>query len=465
MDKYDVIVIGAGPGGYVAAIRAAQNGAKTALVEKEFLGGTCLNWGCIPTKTLIAGAEVMDKIRHAAEFGISLSGTAAVDWPAMLRRKDKVVLGLRNGIAGLVQSNGIELIEGTAAFTSRHEIAVALAGGKSVKLTGRNIILATGSETVRPGFVPNAPTVSYSREALERPSLPGSLAILGGGVIGCEFACMYARLGVKVTLVEMLPEILPMVDPDVARAVRAEMAKLGIEVLAGTKVEKITADSKSVRLQIPERELVQENLLVCIGRRPYTAGLNLAAAGLATDARGLIPVDERCRTQAPGIYAIGDNCGVIQYAHRASAMGICAANNATGKADTHSDRLVPGCIFTLPEIGAVGLTETEAKARGLEVRVGKFPLAALGKAQAAGETAGFCKLIADAATDQILGVHIVGAHATDLIAEAATAMHLEITVAELGRVMHAHPTLAEAAMEAAHAVHGKCIHLPKPRRR
>jgi dihydrolipoamide dehydrogenase len=464
MQKYDVTVIGAGPGGYVAAIRAAQRGAATAVIEKDFLGGTCLNWGCIPTKSLISAAELLWHITHAGSFGIRIEGKARPDWPAILQRKNETVLGLRNGIAALLKSNGVDVIQGTASFAGRHQIQVRQENGVRDIETGATII-ATGSESVQPGFIPQAANILYSRQALDNPILPGKMLILGGGVIGCEFACMYAQLGVSVTLVEMLPEILPFQDSDVARTVRRSMEKMGITILTGTRMADIEADGKRVKAAAGNTKLTADQLLVCIGRRPYLDGLQLDMAGLTPDDQGLLSIDARCQTKVPSIYAIGDITGGLQYAHRASAMGICAANNATGLRDSHRDDLVPGCIFTTPQIGCVGMTEQEAKNRDIPVRVGKFPFAALGKAQILQQTEGFCKLIADAETDQVLGAHIVGPDATNLIAEVATAMNLEITAEELGRAMHAHPTLAEASMEAAHAVHDQCIHLPKPRKR
>lgn len=465
--KYDVVVIGGGPGGYVSAIRAAQRGAKAALVEKEFLGGTCLNYGCIPTKCLIASADVLHTLEHAATFGIRASGDFEPDWGAMLERKDGIVGTLRKGVAGLLASNGVTVYPGRGRFVGRHEVEIEGEGGREV-VEGSTVIIASGSDSVMPSFVPEAANILYSRAALSHPVLPESMIVLGGGVIGSEFACMYARLGVAVTLVEMLPEILPMVDRDVARVVRNSMKKLGIEVLCGTPMDKISSDGTTVTGMVGDRELSARQMLVCVGRRPFTDGLNLAAAGLQPDDRGLLHVDEYCRTKVPGIYAIGDIAGTIQYAHRASAMGIVAANNATGLKDTHNDGLIPGCIFTAPEIGTIGMGEDEAATQQMDVKIGKFPFMALGKAMIHGETDGFSKIIADSKTDQVLGVQIVGPHATDLIAEIATGMNLEITAAELGRAIHAHPTLSEASMEAAHALHGECIHLPKrpkPRKR
>jgi dihydrolipoamide dehydrogenase len=461
--RYDVVVIGAGPGGYVAAIRAAQRGASAAVVEKEFLGGTCLNWGCIPTKCLIGSANALEQIHRAAEFGIALDGTAKPDWEGMLQRKNGIVKNLRKGIGGLLKSNQVDVIEGSARFADRGRIVVATKDGELTVAAGSTII-ATGSDSVAPPFVPEAGNILYSRSALDNGELPESIIVLGGGVIGSEFACMYAKLGVEVTLVEMLPQILPMVDGDVARTVRNSMKRLGVEVLCGTPLSELHSDGHSVSGKVGGRSLSAQQMLVCVGRRAYADGLDLDAIGLRTDGNGLIEIDGQCRTKVPGVYAIGDVAGSIQYAHRASAMGIVAANNATGLKDSHSDALVPGCIFTSPEIGTVGLSEEDAKARELDVNVGKFPFMALGKAMIHGETDGFYKIVADASTDQVLGVQIVGPHATDLVAEAATAMAMEVTAEEMGRAIHAHPTLGEASMEAAHAVHGECIHLPKPRR-
>ena len=466
MSKYDVTVVGAGPGGYVAAIRATQRGAKVALVEKESLGGTCLNWGCIPTKTLIASAEVLATINRASEFGITLDGVAAPDWPAMLKRKSKVVKGLVRGIGSLVKSNGIDLYTGTAGFVDRHTLSISDEAGQTQRVETTNTIIATGSDSVVPSFVPRASNVLHSRAALSAEALPNSILVLGGGVIGCEFACLYAELGVEVTLVEMLPEILPMVDGDLVRVVRGAMKELGITVLTSARMTDIEADGSRVTASVGDDTLEAECMLVCVGRRPVTDGLNLVAVGLVPDAdTGLIPVNDRCRTKAPGVYAIGDVCSQIQLAHWASAQGVCAANNATGLEDVFDGTGVPSCIFTRPEIGVVGVTEAQAKDQGLSIKVGTFPFTALGKARAIQDTEGFVKVLADAETDRVVGVHIVGPHATDMVAEVATAMRLEVTSVELGRAIHAHPTLPEAIMEAAHAVHGECIHMPRPKRR
>ncbi len=462
MQKFDLAVIGGGPGGYVAAIRGAQLGAKVALVEKAELGGTCLNRGCIPTKSLIASAELLEQMRRAADFGVKAEGEITPDWPAMLSRKNKIVKELRQGIAGLLKANQVTVFKGIGSFDSRRQLQIAEAQVAQT-IEAERTIVATGSRSAKPGFVPQADNVHYSTQALNLAELPEDMIILGGGVIGCEFACLLARLGVQVTLVEMLPEILPMVDPEAAAVVRKSMKKLGIKVLTGQPMREPKADGREVTGKVGGQNLRAAAMLVCVGRQPCTQGLQPEKAGLRLDEPGFLPVDGHCRTAVAGIYAIGDLVGGVQYAHRASAQAMVAAENALGGNSRHSDALVPGCIFTAPEIGAVGLTEEECEQRQQPCRVGKFPFAALGKARIHGATEGFCKIIADRETDQVLGVHIVGPHATDLIAEAATAMHLEITAGEMARAMHAHPTLGEATMEAAHAVHGQCIHLPPPR--
>ena len=459
MQEFDVLVIGAGPGGYVSAIRAAKNGAKTALVEKNEFGGTCLNIGCIPTKTLLAGSEVLHKVRHAADFGVKVAGEIGVDWKAMLGRKDNVINTLRGGIGGLLKAAGVTVFHGSATFLTKNSV---LAGNEQIK--AKNIIIATGSESLVPGFIPRGPRVITSTELLSIPKIPKSLLVLGGGVIGCEFACLFNELGTKVTVVEMQDSIIPAVDKEVTKTLAAEMQKAGIEILNGVPLSDIKADAKGVSGKVGDRVLKAEYLLVSIGRKSCNQSLNLGITGVKTDERGWIPVDEQCRTNVAGIYAIGDTTGKWQLAHAASAMGTVAADAACGKRATFDPRHIPGCIFTSPEIGSVGMTSEQCAAAGIEVKVGKFPFAALGKAMAINETVGFVKIIADAATDQVLGVHVVGPHATDLVAEAAPVLQLECTARELGKAIHAHPTLGEAMMEAAHAVHGESAHIPSKKR-
>ena len=465
MQEFDVIVIGGGPGGYVAAIRAAKNGAKTALIERREFGGTCLNIGCIPTKTLIAGVEVFHKAKHAADFGVKISGEIAPDWDAMLARKDNVIKTLRGGIGSLLKAAGVTVFKGQGAFSGRKTLQVLDENGKAAEeLTASKIIIASGSESLVPGFIPKGKRVITSTELLSIPEIPKSLLILGGGVIGCEFACLFAELGTKVTIVEMMESVMPLIDRECAKTVAQQMTKAGIEIMNGKPLSDIKATAKEVSGKVGDKTVSADYLLVSIGRKPALEGMNIAAAGVKTNERGWIPVDSCCRTNVPGVFAIGDATGSWQLAHAASAMGVVAADVACGKKNTFDGSLVPGCIFTSPEIGSVGKSQEQCDKEGIETRVGKFPFAALGKAMAINEPVGFCKIIADAKTDQVLGVHIVGPHATDLIAEACPALHLEITARELGKAIHAHPTLGEAMMEAAHAVHGESAHIPSKRK-
>lgn len=465
MEKFDVCVIGAGPGGYVAAIRAGQSGFKTAIVEKAFPGGTCLNVGCIPTKTLIAGAEVYASARHAADFGVEISGEIKADWAKMLSRKDEVIGKLRNGISSLLKSAGVTVFGGRGEFLSRRQLLVASGEAAGSVIEADRFIIATGSEPLVPGFIPQGNRILTSTELLSLPKLPKSLLILGGGVIGCEFACLFAELGVEVTVVEMLPQILPQTDGECAKLLAKQMSAMGIRILNGTPLSEIKCTARGVSGKVGTETVKADYLLVSIGRKPVTADLNLAAAGVKVNQRGFIEVDEAFRTSAPNIFAIGDAVGKIMLAHWASAAAENVVNTLRGKSAEFPGAITPGCIFTSPEIGTVGKSEEQLKSEGVEYVVGKFPFSGLGKAMAMNQTEGFVKILADAKSDQLLGVHIIGPHATDLIAEAVPAMLMEITAKELGRAIHAHPTLGEAMMEAAHAVHGECAHLPTRRKR
>ncbi len=459
METFDIVVIGAGPGGYPAAIRAAQLGAKTAIIEKEQLGGTCLNWGCIPTKALIAAAETFDKITHAETFGITVKD-AAVDYGVMIGFKNKVVQQLRGGVKSLLTANGVKQFTGTASFVDRNTLE---AGGE--RIGANKIIIATGSTSAMPGFLPKHERIVESRAFLDIQKLPASMIVLGGGFIGCELACMAAMLGVKVTIVELLEDILLLLDADVRRDVRVHMEKrLGIRVLTGKALEKISAEGGGVRGNFGDETLTADLLLCAVGRKPVTEGLKLENAAVKTTERGFIQADDYCRTSVANIFAIGDVTGKIQLAHYATAQGIAAAENAVQSKLQKHDTIVPNVIFTSPEIGTVGLSEDDAKKQGRAVRTGKFRFSGLGKGLATGETTGFVKWIADATTDQLLGAAAVGPHATELVAEAAAVIRAELTTHELGRTIHAHPTFSEAWMEAAHALHGESIHAP-PRRK
>jgi dihydrolipoamide dehydrogenase len=380
----------------------------------------------------------------------------------MIGHKNKVVAQLQGGVKQLLSANGVKVFTGLASFKDRQTLAID--GGADIG--ARRTIIATGSTSAMPGFLPNHPRVVESRGFLDLTRLPETMLVLGGGFIGCELACMAAMLGVKVTLVELLEDILLLLDPDVRREVRSHMEKnLGIRVLTGKPLERITASDENVSGNFGDEVLKAELLLSAVGRKPVTDGLNLANAGLTANERGFIETDDYCRTKAANIYAIGDVTGKIQLAHYATAQGITAAENAVGNKPQRHDSLVPNVIFTSPEVGTVGLSEDDAKKQSRAVKTGKFRFGGLGKGLATGETTGFVKWIADEATDQLLGAAAVGPHATELIAEATAAIRAQSTTAELGRTIHAHPTFAESWMEAAHALHGEAIHAPPKRKR
>jgi len=440
MEHFDCVVIGAGPGGYPAAIRAAQLGASVAIVEREQLGGTCLNWGCIPTKALLAGANLFGRIQHAGQFGIQVRG-ATMDYAGMVAHKNKVVQQLRGGVGQLLTANGVKPMAGQASFVDRNTLDVA-----GTRISAKKIVIATGSTSVMPGFLPKSERIVESRAFLDRTTLPATMMVMGGGYIGCELACMAALCGVKVTIVELLDDILLLLDADVRRDVRAHMEKnLGITIRTGKPLEKAEAEAS-------------ELTLVAVGRKPVTDGLKLENAGVKTNDKGFISADDFGRTNVANIYAIGDVNGRTQLAHNATSQGILAVENALGNTLGKYESLVPGVIFTSPEVALVGWTEEEAKKANRAVRVGKFRFGGLGKGIATGETTGFVKWIADAGTDQLLGAAVVGPHATELIAEATLAIRSELTAQELGRAIHAHPTFSEAWMEAAHVLHGICVH-------
>jgi dihydrolipoamide dehydrogenase len=460
---FDVIVIGAGPGGYPAAIKAAQLGAKTAIIEREWLGGTCLNCGCIPTKTLIAGAEVYQKILHAESFGIKV-GKPKIDYPAMKKRKDDVIQTQQKGIAYLLKSHGVTLFEGTASFRNANTIAVKNADGSIKEITGKTIIIATGSTSTVPGFIPKHERIVESRAFLELEKLPKTLLVLGGGYIGSELACMAAGLGVKVTIVELLPDVLMLLDTDIRNVVKKHMkGELGMTLLTGDAMQDIQASDKSVTAKAGDQTLEAEMLLVSVGRSPVTDGLNIEAAGVAMSERGYVEVDELSRTNVPHIYCIGDVSGRMQLAHAATSQAMYAVEHAVKGEEKIEEVVIPGVIFTSPEVALVGLTEDECKKLGRSVNVGKFQFKPLGKAQAANETEGFVKIIADKNSDIIIGAQCAGPHATDLISEMVIAVREELTAEELGNTVHAHPTFAEIWMECAHALHKGCIHAPPAR--
>nr|MBA3685981.1 dihydrolipoyl dehydrogenase [Planctomycetota bacterium] len=427
----DLVVIGAGPGGYVAAIRAAQKGLSVALVEKKAeLGGTCLNWGCIPTKALVQTARTMSTIAHAGEFGVTGAGTAKVDPAALKTRLRGIVDTLNRGIAGLLKKHKIQVIPGAASFTGPSSLKIAVRDGAPRELRFAHAIVATGSTPVEiPAFPFVKGKVVSSDDLLFRDQLPHSLCIIGGGVIGCEFASIYSQMGVPVTVVEALDQVLPMTDKDVADVVAKALGKRGVAVKVGAKVEAVDASGAECVVRLAGGETITAaEVVVAVGRRPNGANLGLEALGVTVE-RGAIATDGACRTAVSTIFAIGDCNGKIQLAHAASHDGIAVVDTiAGGHAHFAQSATCPGNIFTDPEVGIVGLTEKAAQQQKLAVKVGKFPYRTLGRALCAGETDGFFKVVADAATEQILGVQIVGAHATDLIQQGVLMVAGEMTL-------------------------------------
>lgn len=458
-----IVVIGAGPGGYVAAIRASRMGATVTVVEDTEVGGTCLNRGCIPTKALVASVETLDRIRNAGDFGIDIRGEIVPNLSRIFDRKTKVVSSLVKGIRGLFKSSGITLIEGSGSLIDNRTVLAVHRDGATSRLEADAVIIATGSNPARmPLFPFDGKKILTSDDALQLQELPASILIVGAGVIGCEWACIFRELGVDVTMLEMMPRPLVTEDEEISEGLEREFKKRRIKLLAGTRIERMTVRGEQVVVEIGEgREVTADMALVSIGRSFNTHGLNLDVVGIKQGERGNIPVNTRMQTNIPSIYAVGDVTGGIMLAHVASKEGIVAAENIMGHDITMDYSVVPAGIFTLPEIGSVGLREFQARERGISVKIGRFPVRGLGRALAAGETTGMVKVIAHAVTDRILGVHIMGPHAADLIHEAVIAMNKGMTAAELGRTIHAHPTFAEAVMEAAEDVSGECIHLPR----
>ena len=456
-DSVDVLVLGSGPGGYVAALRAAQLGAKAAVVEARELGGTCLNRGCIPTKILLECAHVLHMAQHASDFGVNVEGVTP-DFPAMMARKEKIVALLQGGISGLFSKNGVELVQGRGRLAGPRAVEVETADGTR-KIEAGKIVIATGSEPLVPSFLPvDHKTVITSDGALRLDRIPESVVIVGGGYIGCEWAGIFNRLGAKVTVVELMPQLLPRSDSDVARELFKCFKRSKMSIHLKTKVESIETGDAGARVTLSGGKTVEAELvLVSIGRTLNSEGIGLETLGVETE-RGAIPIDEHCRTKAPTVYAIGDVTAKLMLAHMASKQGIVAAEHALGHNATIDYRVCPACVFTDPEIGSVGMTASEAQEAGREVKEARFPFRTLGKAHALGELEGFVKIVADSGTGEVLGVHIIGPHATDLIAEAGLAMAIECTVEEIGATIHAHPTLAEGMMECAHSWLGHLIH-------
>jgi dihydrolipoamide dehydrogenase len=470
-------IVGAGPGGYIAAIRAAQLGAKVTVVEKEAIGGTCLNWGCIPTKTLKATAEAIEQFHQARELGLVVEGTIRADMDRIMARKNEVIAILAQGIQKILESYKIEFLAGQATLKDPGTILVTGPNGEESRVEADKIILASGSRPmVFPAFPFDGTHILSSSDALLLKAVPESMLIIGGGVIGCEFAFILNALGSKVTVVEALPRLigLPSIDEDCSVILLREMKKRKIKVILDKTVERTESVNGKVKVtlgpspflsEIKEKDrapqyLEVEKVLVSIGRESNSSALGLEKLGLALDAKGWIQANERMETNISGIYAIGDALGPakIMLAHVASAEGIVAAENALGQSRTMNYEVVPSGIFTSPEVANVGLTQAQAQAKGCAVEASSFLFRALGKPQAMGQISGQVKIVFDAGTGKILGVHIIGPHATDLIAEGTLAIRLGATVKDLAHTIHAHPTLPEALMEAAHKALGQSLH-------
>jgi len=469
---YDVTIIGAGPGGYVAAIRAAQLGLKVALVEKEHLGGVCLNWGCIPTKSLLRNTEVVSLLRRGKEFGFAVTGLE-VDFGVAVDRSRKVSKRLVKGVGALMRKNGVEVIEGMGRLLSPNMVEVALTSASSVEpnaggtrtLETRNVIVATGGRArTIPGIEVDGERVLTSREAIVLRELPASAVIVGAGPIGMEFAHIWSTYGAEVTVVEMLPHALPLEDEEVSAEMERAFKRRKVRLMTSTRVQGVETTASGVRVSVAgekgEQVLEAERALIAIGVRPNSENLGLEKIGVQVE-RGTIVVDASMRTNVPGIYAIGDVTGKLPLAHVASAQSIVAVETIAG-VETRKIPLdyeaMPRCTYCQPQVASFGLTEAQASERGHEVKVGRFPFRANGKALGLGDYDGFVKIVADAVSGEILGGHLVGPEVTELLPELVLARNWELTPEEIARTVHAHPTLSEVLMEAAHGVFGKAIH-------
>jgi dihydrolipoamide dehydrogenase len=463
--RVDAVVIGAGPGGYVAGIRLGQLKKKALVVEKDRPGGVCLNVGCIPSKALINASKLYDKVRHGSDMGILAEGLR-VDMARMQTWKDEVVGKLTGGVRTLLKANGCDYRTGVAHLTGRNTLEIEGQGadaGKTFAVETSAIIIATGSRPVEiPGFAFDGNRVVDSTGALAFREVPQRLVVIGAGYIGMEIGTLYAKLGSKVAMVEALPNILPGTDPELAQVVARRLKKMGVETLTGAKAtswaERGDRATLTVQTAGGEVQLDADKVLVAVGRRPNTEGLGLEAVGVKID-RGFIPVDRRQQTNVPGIYAIGDVAGQPMLAHKASKEAEVAAEVIAGHKAEMDVRAIPSVIFTDPEVASVGLTAEEAEKSGRKVRIGKFPFAALGRAIANHDTDGFVKVVVDAGSTEVLGLHVVGNGAGDVIAEAALAIEMGALAADIGLTVHAHPTLPEAIMEAAKASQGEAIHI------
>lgn len=461
---YDIIVIGSGPGGYVAAIRAAQLGMKTGVVERENVGGICLNWGCIPTKALLKSAQVFEYAKHASDYGVSVQGELKPDFKAMIKRSREVADGMSKGVQFLFKKNKIDIINGTGALTAKNTVEVTGADGKKQRYTANHIILATGARSRElPNLKQDGKKIIGYREALALPKLPGSMVVVGSGAIGSEFAYFYQSLGTKVTLIEFMPNVVPNEDEEVSKALERAFKKNKMEVLTNASVEAVDASGElckvTVKTKKGEQVIEAEIVLSAVGITSNIENVGLETLGVEVE-KGKVKVDEFYRTNVEGVYAIGDIIPGPALAHVASAEGIACVEKIAGMNPHPIDyENIPGCTYTGPEIASVGLTEKKAVDAGYQIKVGKFPYSASGKASAAGQKDGFVKLIFDSKYGELLGAHLIGANVTEMIAELVVARKLEITGHELIKSIHPHPTMSEAVMEAAAAAYDEVVHL------
>jgi dihydrolipoamide dehydrogenase len=458
MYDYDLIVIGGGPGGYAAAIRASQLGLRTGLVEKGEMGGTCLNRGCIPTKSLLHSAELYQQAKHGKEFGV-ISKEVSFDYNIAASRKDAVVKQLRSGVEYLVKKNGCRIFQGEGTIKDAHTVEVS--GKDACKMTTDKILIATGSQPSRPP-VPgiDRATVLDSDAVLGLKECPDSIVIIGGGVIGVEFATVFNSLGSKVTIIEMTDSLVPGVDAEISTILRQSLEKKGVFIHTGSKVLSIRQGPGSICTfdkAGKEMTIDASAVIVAAGRKPLSVGIGIEKVGVSVE-RGFIKVNDRMETNVQGIYAIGDVTGKAMLAHVATAQGLVAASNAAGINKKMDYNIIPSCIYTSPEIAAVGMTGEEAVKKGIDIKIGRFPISVNGKSMIMGEREGLAKVISDAETGEILGAHIIGPRATDMITEISLAMKLESTAEELADTIHPHPTVSEVIMEAVHDIEGLSIH-------
>lgn len=461
MNEFDVVVIGAGPGGYVAAIKAAQLGLNTAIVEKKWLGGVCLNVGCIPSKSLLKNAEVAHILRERGkDFGFSFDNLR-LDYSAALKRSRQVSDRLVKGVGFLMKKNNIPVFSGSAKLTAKDTVVVTGEDGSEQILKANNIILATGSSASGvPGITIDGEKILTYQEAILQESVPSSAVIIGGGALGLEFATVWSSYGAKITLVEMLPRIAPLEDEEVSQELARAFTKRGMNLLAGHRVLSISAEGEGVKVVVSgpdgEKAILAEQALVAIGFKPNTAGIGLEEAGVKVNPRGYVEVDERMATTVPGIWAIGDITGKLLLAHVASTQGILAAEAIAGKVTHPIDyTMVPRATYSHPQIASFGLTEAQAREKGFNVKVGKFPLQANGKALGMAESAGFCKLVTEENTGKLLGAHMIGVEVSELLPELTLAQRMDLTAEDVAANIHAHPTLSEVVMEASHIATGQ----------